>query len=168
MDKQELKDKFHALYKYMSDSKDVENMKLFGKVMCEMMNKMIDEEPNAAVDFVEKLEAMKWYNYLTKTEAANIIAHMKPSAAWDYNGFANILSAIDGVVEKEPEYNKYALWTVMNMIYSDSGRTLAKLMGYEPASPSDTKLAKVIYSLSIDKLSDEDGVFDVRKYFGLD
>lgn len=63
-------------------------------------------------------------------------------------------------LEREDIYNRCALYAVMNMLMSDSGETLAKYVG-------DDMLFEVVHSLAVDKLTDEDGNFDVRSYFGL-
>lgn len=45
------------------------------------------------------------------------------------------------------------------MIDSDSGSTLKKLV------QDDIEYFKLVYLLAIDKLTDKDGVFDIRHYF---
>lgn len=55
---------------------------------------------------------------------------------------------------------KCALWVTMNMIMSDSSDTLADYV------PED-RIFNFVHDLAVDKLTDQDGVFSVRKYFGL-
>ena len=63
-------------------------------------------------------------------------------------------------LDKEPYYNRCALWVTMNMKMSDSGETLAKYIAGD-------KLFEAVYHLAVDSLTDKDGRFSVRKYFGL-
>ena len=69
--------------------------------------------------------------------------------------------------ERYPMFNSCAMWVVMNMIYSDSGKTIASIMGGDINSVNQNDLVKAIHALAIDKLTDEDGNFNVRRYFNL-
>jgi len=167
MTNQELKDKFAKLYSLMANSKKVSNMKLFGRVMTEMMNLLIVEHPDLAESFINKLCAVKWRNYLTMDEAQAIIDRMSPAAKWDYDTWSNTMESIGAEVEKKPCYNEYALWVVMNMVYSDSAKTIAGIMGSDLQNVSITQLLNAVYHLALDKLCDEDEVFNIRSYFSL-
>ena len=46
------------------------------------------------------------------------------------------------------------------MVMSDSGSTLKKYV-------SEENLFDVVYELAVDKLTDKDGVFSIRKYFSV-
>ena len=63
-------------------------------------------------------------------------------------------------MQDEPCYNSCALYVTMNMIMSDSGETLAKYVDKD-------NLFKAVHDLAVDKLTDHDGVFNIRSYFGL-
>lgn len=63
-------------------------------------------------------------------------------------------------LEREPCYNRCALWVVMNMIMSDSSSTLARYIG-------DDDMFSAVHELAVDKLTDKDGRFNVRHYFSL-
>jgi len=69
------------------------------------------------------------------------------------------MTAIDEPIEKNPSYNKCALYVTMSMIDSDSGSTLKRIVS------DDLEYFKLLYSLAVDKLTDRDGVFDIRHYF---
>jgi hypothetical protein len=82
MTQTEMKDKFESLYSYMSASNEPRYMKLFGEVMVEMMDWMIKNQPTAAEQWIETLCAIKWEQYLTKSEALTVFNTLKPKGAW--------------------------------------------------------------------------------------
>lgn len=61
-------------------------------------------------------------------------------------------------LEKDPYYNRCALWVTMNMIMSDSSSTLEKYVDMG-------SMFKMVHDLAVDKLTDADGKFEIRKYF---
>ena len=157
----EIKEKYVMLYNYMATSNKPEYMKVFGRVMNEMMDWFIQNKPDAAREWVEKLCSIKWNNYLTEKEAETIVANMEPKAPWNYAVWKSAMEQNGFAAEKEPCYNTYALWAAMNMVMSDSNETLSKYV-------SKDELLNLVYDLAVDKLTDKDGVFKIRRYFELD
>ena len=160
MNANELKTAYNDLYGYMANSKDPANMKAFGKVMTEMYMWYADNKPDAANEWLEKLSAIRWKNYLTPKEAEKIVAEMEPKAPWSREQWRQVMEQHGYELEKEPHYNRCALWVTMNMIMSDSSETIAK---YVPAD----RLFDFVYEEAVDKLTDRDGRFAIRSYFGL-
>ena len=160
MTAQELKDKYNELYDYMAQSKDPKNMKAFGHVMNEMYDWFVANKPELAQEWLDKLESIKWKNYLSPKEAEKIVAGMNPAAPWNREQWRGAMEKHGYSLDKEPYYNRCALWTTMNMIMSDSGNTLKKYV-------DDANLFKAVYDLAIDKLEDKDSVFNIRHYFSL-
>ena len=158
MNTKELNDKYYELYGYMSSSGNPDNMKAFGLVMNEMMDWMIANKPDAAQEWIEKLDSIKWNNYLTQKEAENIVAGMIPKAPWTRDQWKSSMAQQGYELERKPYYNPCALWVVMNMIMSDSSDTIAKYISCDDAF-------NIVYDLAIDKLTDEDKMFSIRKYF---
>ena len=111
-----------------------------------------------AKEWLEKLCAIKWKNYLTQKEAEKIVDSMEPKASWAYNQWESAIERAGYTLENEPFYNKYALWVAMNMIVSDSSSTLKKYIGEE-------KMFDAVHDLAVDKLTDKDEKFSIRKYF---
>jgi hypothetical protein len=165
MDTKELENKYRSLYEYMATSGKTDYMKLFGEVMNEMMNWMIDNKAEAASEWIDKLGAIMWHNYLTRREADKIISYMQPKAPWGYSTWQNVMDSLGLMTEEPPCYNSCALWVTMNMIYSDSSDTIAKIIGQPLESISQEKMVKSIYMLAVDKLKDKDHVFRIRHYF---
>ena len=158
--------RFERLYDQMSASGEVKNMRLFGSVMKEMFAWFAAYKAEAAENWLEKLESMKWKNYLTRHEAEEVVSKMTPKCPWRYDVWQNAMTSYGMVTEEMPYYNSYALWAVMCMIYSDSASSIKSIMkmgGVE--SMQDKELLVAIHMLAVDKLKDADGVFDVRKYF---
>jgi len=153
--------KFDELYTKMSDSSDIKDMELFGKVMREAMQYVVNHSPAYADELIEKLEAINYKNYLTKKEAEDIIMEMQPSPKWTIEQMKRALAASGTATEEAPCYNECALLTTIAMISSDSGDTLSKYV------KDESQLMEIIYNLAIDKLKDKDGKFAIRKYFDL-
>lgn len=160
MNVQEMKEKYLGLYEYMAQSKKPENMKAFGRVMTQMMDDMIQNSPSKAEEYIERLECIKWKNYLTQKEADRIVGGMEPGAPWSRDKWKQAMEQHGYELEKWPCYNSCALYTTMNMLMSDSSVTLTKYV-------ESGNVFKMVHDLAVDKLTDKDGVFNVRKYFGV-
>lgn len=160
-------EKFDKLYAEMAVSSDVEDMKLFGRVMREAMEVLAERMPEKAEGLLEELCAIEWDNYLTQNEAENIVANMEPAPKWSKEQVRRGLASLGRVMEEMPYYNECALYVTISMIMSDSGETLKELIADEKGNYDDMKLLNVCYKLAIDKLKDKDGVFNVRRYFSL-
>lgn len=151
----------------MSKSGNPTYMKLFGSVMNEMMEWMIANKPDAAQEWMDKLCAIKWDNYLTQKEAEKIVAGMMPKAPWSREVWKNAMDSLGIETEEEPYYNSCALWVAMNMVYTDSSKTIAMIMGKNVNEVSSEQMVRAVYALALDKLKDEDENFNIRAYFKL-
>ena len=144
----------------MAMSKNPDNMKAFGHVMSEMMEWMIANKSDAAQEWIDKLQAIKWKNYLTTKEAESIVSDMVPKAPWSREQWKNAMEQHGYALEKEPYYNRCALYVTMNMLMSDSSETLGKYVAPDV-------VFDVVHDLAVDKLTDHDGMFRIRSYFSL-
>lgn len=160
MTAQELKERFSDLYTYMANSHDVANMRTFGNVHKEMMEWFISNKPSEAQEWLDKLESIRWNNYLTPKEAERIVSAMIPSAPWSREKWRDAMSQHGYKTCEMPYYNPCALWVTMSMLMSDSSSTLSKYIKEED-------LFHAVYDLAIDKLTDKDGRFSIRHYFNL-
>lgn len=158
-------EKFDSLYAKMSVSNNIEDMKLFGRVMRKAMVFLTDYSTEKVEELIEELCAINWHNYLTKKETGEIVGSMEPKAAWTMEQAKREVEAMGMPIEEMPYYNWCALYTTISMICSDSGETLKKYAFGEVAD--DKKLFALCYHLAVDKLKDKDEVFNIRKYFGL-
>ena len=141
------------LYDYMSASKNPSYMMVFGKVMTEMMNWMIFNEQEAAEKWIEKLDSIRWKNYLTSKEAEVIISNMEPSARWSKDTWKRVMESLGLPMEE---------------VYSDSAASIAKIMGVPMESVKEEDMVRATHTLAIDNLKDEDDVYSIRHYFRLD
>lgn len=160
MNAQEMKERFSDLYTYMATSKKPAYMMAFGSVMKEMMDWMIANKPAEAQEWIDKLESVRWKNYLTPKEADSIVAQMVPKAPWTRDQWRTAMDKHEYKHEEMPCYNPCALFATMSMIHSDSFDTLSHFT-------QGADMFDVIHDLAVDKLKDRDGRFNVRHYFGL-
>lgn len=160
MTQEEMRNEFYALYEMMADSNNVAYMRIFGDVHKEMMDWFIQNKPELAHEWVYKLESIRWRNYLTPREAEKIVSGMEPKAPWSKEQWKSAMEQHGLPLEKEPFYNRCAMWVTMNMIMSDSSETLGKFVDEE-------NMFHLVHDLAVDKLTDKDGVFNVKRYFGM-
>lgn len=164
---EQMKEQFDELYNLMSNSNNVAFMRTFGHVHKEMMNWFIANKPEAAEEWLCKLESIKWHNYLTQKEADKIVAGMTPKAPWSRDAWKQAMDGLGISTEEAPCYNSCALYTEMNKMYSDHAETLAKLMGKTIAEIPAETMVKAMYGFAIDNLKDKDHVYNIRSYFKL-
>lgn len=166
MDAKEIMSKFDELYGIMATSTNVKYIHTFGDTMRCMMNDMASKHPEQAQEYIEKLCAIKWKNYLTKKEASEIVSGMNPPVTWDMQTWLDALENLGLAMEEKPYYNDYALYVAMNQVVSDHGCTIAKILGKENVKDINADdLAKYGYNLALDLLKDKDEVYDIREYF---
>ena len=159
-----MKERYTSYYDYMANSRDPKNMKLFGCVMTQMMDYLIQTKPDVAEEMIDELESIKWKQFLTPKEAQKIVDGMDPKAPWSRDVWKQTMESFGLPLEDAPHYNSCALWVEMNKIYSDAGDVIASLIG-KPLSPSDKDIISACYKLALKNLMDKDGVYDIRKYF---
>lgn len=156
-----MRNEFRALYNMMAGSNKVENMHVFGNVHKEMMEWFIVNKPDLAQEWLDKLESIRWCQYLTPKEADKIIAGMDPKAPWSREQWKNAMESFGLPLEEQPCYNKCALYVTMSMIMSDSSKTLSKY------AADSNAMFEFVHALALDKLKDVDKRFDIRHYFNL-
>lgn len=165
MEQKEIMNMFDKLYTKMSTSSDPSNMHVFGNTMKSMFKDMMEWRPDVAQEYLDKLEAINWKNYLSKKEAVTIVNGMEPSGGWDVSEWERCMENMDFRTEDSPYYNKWAMYVAMNMIYSDSASTIAKIAGKSLPEMPKEEMFKAIHCLALDKLKDKDGMFNIRAYF---
>jgi hypothetical protein len=163
---EEMKQEFNALYNLMAGQQNVKYMRTFGNVHKEMMDWMIQNKPELAQEWIDKLESIRWHQYLTTKEAQKIIDGMDPKAPWPRDAWKTTMEQMGLPLAEEPHYNSCALWVEMNKIYSDFGDEIASLIG-KPLQPTDKDIITACYRMALKNLKDKDGIYDIRKYFGL-
>ena len=161
-----MKDRYTGLYDYMAQSRDPKNMKAFGCVMNEMMDYLIQNKPDVAEEMIDKLEAIKWHQYLTPKEAEHIVAGMDPKAPWTRDAWKSAMESFGLPVEEPPYYNRCARWVELHKMYSDFGDEIAALLG-KPLMPTDKDIIAACYKMAMKTLRDKDGIYNIRAYFGL-
>ena len=166
MEAKEIMSKFDELYGIMASSTNVKYMHIFGNTMRCMMKDMAAKHPELAQEYLDKLCAIKWKNYLTKNEALDIIGKMNPEAIWNIQEWLDEMDKLGFCIGDKPYYNDYALYIAMNQVISDHGETIVAINGEKSLSDiSEEELVEYAYRLAIDLLKDKDGVYDIREYF---
>ena len=158
-----MKEEFDELYDIVVQSKDVAKMRVLGKTMKDIMYMLIEQHPKIARQYIDRLHAVKWCNYVSENEADEIVSAMSPTAAWGWRAWTANMDRLGLPMEEEGCYNDYALYTVMSMISSDSGETITKAM----RGSGNDAVFSFVHDLAVDKLKDADKRFNVRTYFGL-
>ena len=160
MTAEEMKNEFCALYNMMAGSNEVSNMQVFGNVHKQMFEWFVQNKPELAQEWLDKLSAIRWHQYLTKREAEKITSEMDPKAPWSFDQWKAVMEQHGYALEKDPCYNRYALWVVMDMVMSDSSETISKYVAAD-------KQFDYVYEEAVNRLTDKDKRFNVRGYFGL-
>ena len=155
--------RYEELYSMMATSADPAKMQVFGEAEKWAFAKMTDKDPAMAQVWLDMLEAVMWHNYLSRSEANDIVATFvnadgTTGAHWSYD---TVRSAVEGLGAKmceEPYYNGYALFAVMNMLYSDHSKSVDEFV------PKDDQV-KFYVAQAVEKLKDADRPNFVRDYF---
>ena len=159
----ELKKKFDELYNHIVASRDTGKMKMLGWVMKAMMQQTIENHPQLAEEYINVLESVRWDNYLTEQEAEKIIKAMQPAPKWSKAQWEKMMDGLD--LEHYPCYNKCALYVTMCMIDSDDGELITGLLGMNGNTVKEPEYFAAVHKFALNKLKDEDGVFNIRRYF---
>lgn len=167
MDKQQMEQQFLARYDSIIQSGDTRQMERLGAMVKRVMGWMFKYEPQVAAQALALLDdntATDYANRLTEQEAKNIVAQMVPQPTWTMQGLTASLQSMGLPGDVPPHFNLYALLTTMLMIQSDEGESLKDAIH---ANDRDERLVRLIYKLAVNRLEDQDGKFNIRKYFGL-
>lgn len=167
MDKQQMEQQFLARYDSIIQSGDTRQMERLGAMVKRVMGWMFKYEPQVAAQALALLDdntATDYANRLTEQEAKNIVAQMKPQPTWTMEGLTASLQSMGLPGDVPPHFNLYALLTTMLMIQSDEGESLKEAIH---ANDRDERLLRLVYKLAVNRLEDQDGKFNIRKYFGL-
>lgn len=156
---------YDELYEDMAQSKDPKKMMVFGEAERNMFHALAEKHPEIAEMWLTKLEAGKWHNYLSKSEAEQVTSKFLNQDGtrgphWSYDIFRGAVESLGGKMKDEPYYNCYALWVVANMLYSDHHRSTSEFV------PADQE-PRFFYTMAVEKLRDPDRPKFVREYFGL-
>lgn len=161
----ELIEKYDELYEDMATAKDPMKMMAFGDAEKWMFHSLAQKHPDIAEMWLTRLEASKWNNYISKTEAMEVAGSLVNQDGthgphWDYETFKTAVESMGGKMNDEPYYNCWALWLTANMRYSDNYRSAAEFV------PKDM-MPKFFYKVAVENLKDVDRPKFIREYFDL-
>lgn len=167
---EELYQQFFNRYKGIIQGRTEEDMIRLGTMTQRVMQWLCVYEPDIAAQAIAILDGEKdkeYHNYLSGHEASEIVRQMEPQPQWPLRQVLDMLRNAGYATDEPPYFNNYALATTMCMILSDSGQTLQRIIGSPSHPATNEELLASVYQLAIDKLKDEDGKFNIRKYFDL-
>ena len=163
-----LNEKYTMLYDHIVATKEPKHFKLFCEVSNAVMRDLIKTQPAVAEKYIEKLCAIKWQQYLTKSEATAILEKMNPAPHWDFERWSAEIEHYALESERENVFNRYALFVEMNAKYSDEAEVLAnKAFGKPIAEVPEQPFFALIHALAVAALTDKDGVYQIRTYFAV-
>lgn len=162
---EEIIKRYDELYDDMATAKDPAKMMAFGDAEKWVFHMLAEEHPELAERWLTRLEASKWFNYLSQGEAEHIVNGLQNQDGtrgghWDYGTFEAAVEALGGKKKIEPIYNCWALWAVANMLYSDHHKSTAEFVPKEQEP-------RFFYNMAVEKLRDPDRTRFVRPYFDL-
>ena len=155
--------RYDELYDDMAAAKDPRKMMTFGEAEKWVFHMVADKHPEIAEKWLTKLEAGKWLNYLSKSEAEAIVSRFigqdgSRGPHWGYETFKAAVESLGGKMHDEPFYNCWALWVTACMLYSDHHRSTSEFV------PKDQE-PKFFYMMAVEKLKDPDRPKFIREYF---
>lgn len=156
-------EKYDELYAIMANSGDPAKMHIFGEAEKWAFEQMNRTNPDMAKKWLDRIEAVKWDNYLCEASAMSIVSKFvnqdgTQGAKWNYQQVMDAVRAAGGNESEQPYYNSWALFVVMNWIASNSWKTLSTLT-------TEDKMPGVVYALALDYLKDPDEPHFIQRYW---
>lgn len=156
-------EKYDELYAIMANSGDPAKMHIFGEAEKWAFEQMNRTNPDMAKKWLDRIEAVKWDNYLCEASAMAIVSKFvnqdgTMGAKWNYQQVMDAVRAAGGNESEQPYYNSWALFVVMNWIASNSWKTLSTLT-------TEDKMPGVVYLLALDYLKDPDEQHFIQRYW---
>jgi outer membrane receptor for ferrienterochelin and colicin len=138
-------------------------MHIFGEAEKWAFEQMNRTNPDMAKKWLDRIEAVKWDNYLCEASAMAIVSKFvnqdgTMGAKWNYQQVMDAVRAAGGNESEQPYYNSWALFVVMNWIASNSWKTLSTLT-------TEDKMPGVVYALALDYLKDPDEPHFIQRYW---
>ena len=156
---------YDELYEEMVSAKDPKKMMIFGEAEKKMFHTLVEKHPEIAEMWLTKLEAGKWNNYLSKTEAEHIASKLLNQDGtrgphWSYETFKEAVESLGVRIKDEPYYNCWALWVTANMKYSDHHKSTSEFV------PSEQE-PRFFYMMAVESLKDPDRPKYIREQYNL-
>lgn len=118
-------------------------------------------------EMMEVCTGMENYgDYLTEKEAKDItekfVSYDKTRGPkWRPDVLFDAVKSVGGSIDEPRKYNKWVLFTVMNMIHADYGGVLMSMA-------QGTDYAKLVYKMAIAFINDPDREETIRHYYGFE
>ena len=167
MTAEELYQQFLSRYEAAINSGDMTRL---GEMVQRVMRWLIAYEPDIAAQAITILDGesrQECRNYLTEQEARAIVKEMSPKPRLELEKLEEMLRNAGYATDEPPYFNRWALLTDMCKIQSDNFDTLKRIIGSPSHPATSEEMLAAIYQLALNDLRDEDGKFNIRKYFDL-
>ena len=169
MDKKELYEKFCDLLCEVRKSEEPEDREIVHGILKKAMYLLSETNTRNFKELVECLEGnLKYYNFLTETEADEIVdkfINQDGSRGPKWRNPEDVFHKVEelgGRTECEPHYNKWALYVTMNKFSSDQHNVIAKWV-----SDDRDKYFEACYELAVTQLKDKDRQCWIRPYYSV-
>lgn len=168
-----MEERYRHLTAEAVSSKDKKKMQALAGAADAAFGELAATNPELAQDWIDRLEAVEWDNYLSAKEARTVVSGFVSQDGvkgphWQYGDILKTAEDMGISADSRPHYNSYALFAVTNMVYSDHARSIAADMGHKsPADVQPDKMARSCVGKAVEMLEDPDGGFDSRRYFRL-
>ena len=169
MEKEELMERYDALIDSVSQSGNVEYMRMLGSSMRNMFCTLADMDMDGAADIYGRLEGeMMYNNYLSEDEADNIASGFvnqdgSHGAHWSKSDVKAYIERVGGLMESSPYYNKCAMYVTFNMVYSYFHNALNKAVLGDSG-----KYMSAVYEMAVSFLKDVDNKRWIRHHYRID
>jgi len=167
MTAEELYQQFLSRYEAAINSGDMTRL---GEMVQRVMRWLVAYEPGIAAQAIAILDgkdSQQCRNYLTEQEERAIVEGMTPKPRWELERLEEMLRNAGLPTDEPPYFNRWALLTDMCRIQSDNFDTLKSIIGSPSHPATSEEMLAAIYQLALNDLRDEDGKFNIRKYFDL-
>lgn len=158
-------ERYCDLYEDMVADNNQSQRKIFGDAEKWAFHQILEVNPEIAEEWVKRLEASGWFNYITAEEFDRLNSGLvnqdgSKSGHWTLAEITDVVGRMNKNMECEPFYNKYALALTMNMLYSDHKNSASSFV-------QDSALPTFFYHQAVEKLKDRDREYFIRPYFEL-
>jgi len=161
----EMLEKYESIVEKIETEKQEE---MFYSVSKDMFIHFCENHPDLAKKYIDKLDGMRYRQFVTQEEAVKIVTSMHPAAKWGHDKLLEYLEELELDEQENCIFNYCALWVAISANYSDHAVSIAHAIGIKnPSDVPDETMIPIMYDLAIDKLKDKDNLYNVRDYYKL-
>lgn len=151
---------YNDIVRLVIASTDVAKMHILSDANSHIFELLQASHPDIAAKWLDMLEPLRWHNYLSEDEAKCVVANMSSEGTrGEIISMDTIAQLVGDCAESMPNYNRWALYAVVNMMMHDHHQSLMTIAG--------DKAPAVALEMSREWLTDWDKPDKLRWYVGL-